>query len=153
MTWGQGGCTASKYEFKPTYQNNIDDLSSKLKYRNTPDISANANPISGVKIYCNNAWYTVGGTSASCPLMCGVLAIVCYKRKLLNKSKLNTISNNSNDIHKYLYDLSKLNTYTNYFYDVVNGNNGANTANTNYDIPTGLGVLKADTIVEYLSKV
>lgn len=152
-TWGQGGCTASKYEFKPSYQNNIDDLTKNLKYRNTPDISANANPSSGVKIYCNNVWYSVGGTSASCPLMCGVLAIVCYKRKLLNKSKLNTISNNNNDIHKYLYDLSKINTYSKYFYDVITGNNGKNVANVNYDIPTGLGVLKADAIVEYLSKI
>lgn len=152
-TWSSAGCKPSKYEPKPNYQNGIDDLPATLKFRNTPDISANASPDSGVKIYFNGSWRSVGGTSASCPIVCGILAIVSEKRKLLKKPPLNTIMNHPNDIHKILYDLTKTNNYTKYFYDVTQGTNSIYKANSNYDIPTGCGVLKADEICKYLQNL
>ena len=71
----------------------------QMKTRNTPDISANASPQSGVKIYCNGKWSPIGGTSASCPIVCGILAICCEKRKLLKKLPLTSVINNKCDIY------------------------------------------------------
>jgi subtilase family serine protease len=48
------------------------------KYRNVPDISAVADPLTGVGIYSkvNGGWVQVGGTSVSSPIWAGYLSVV-----------------------------------------------------------------------------
>jgi kumamolisin len=151
-TWKDAGCSPSKFVLKPIYQNGILAM-QQMKTRNTPDISANASPQSGVKIYCNGKWSPIGGTSASCPIVCGILAICCEKRKLLKKLPLTSVMNNKCDIHQILYNLSISKDYSTYFYDVKQGTNSIYQAGIGYDIATGCGVLQADKICNYLTNL
>jgi subtilase family serine protease len=71
-----GGGGISAYESVPFYQTN---LANQLQFggRAVPDISADANPLSGLWVYCSpstcrlgsSPWIQVGGTSLSSPLM------------------------------------------------------------------------------------
>jgi subtilase family serine protease len=67
-----GGGGISAYESVPSYQTNLSQLSG----RGVPDISADANPVSGLWVYCSpstcgmrSTWVQVGGTSLASPLL------------------------------------------------------------------------------------
>ena len=67
--WGAGsGC--SLYESKPSWQHD-----ASCPNRMTADVSAVADPATGVAVYVNGAWYVYGGTSASSPIIAGVYAL------------------------------------------------------------------------------
>jgi kumamolisin len=73
-TWASGGGGPSAFVARPTYQNGIRIVGAA---RGVPDISAVANPSTGVWVYCSTgcgnapaaSWFDVGGTSVSSPLV------------------------------------------------------------------------------------
>jgi kumamolisin len=71
--WEYAGGGASWYVSRPAYQSQIASLVGP--YRGVPDISFDANPLTGVWIYDSNAggWNIVGGTSVSSPAVAGIL--------------------------------------------------------------------------------
>ncbi|MGA2731678.1 MAG: S53 family peptidase [Syntrophobacteraceae bacterium] len=71
--WEYAGSGPSLYEHIPAYQNNIASIVGK--YRGVPDISAVADPYTGVWVYDSNAggWWIVGGTSVASPVMAGIV--------------------------------------------------------------------------------
>src|SRR5205823_1048261 len=112
------------------YQNGVVTQSSTQ--RCTPDVSFVADPDTGVII--NDTWggagfYTIGGTSASAPIMAGLVAVVNQGRSYLNGQS----SYNGGDFLSALYKLPG-----NAFHDVTTGNNGF-AADTGYDLVTGRG--------------
>ena len=144
-TEGTGsGCSA--YETQPTWQTSL-DLPSGCSKRVDNDVSAVADPATGVAVYdsynsCGSSsfcdfllslglasgadgWVQVGGTSASSPIIASVYALA---------GNTGSISNGS-----YPY------SHTSDLYDVTSGSNGTCspaylcTAETGYDGPTGLG--------------
>jgi subtilase family serine protease len=74
-TWQSGGGGISLYESRPGYQSSIAALVGTQ--RGVPDISAVANPFTGVWVFNSSfvgfpAWFIVGGTSVASPVMAGI---------------------------------------------------------------------------------
>ena len=111
--------------------------------RQTPDISFNADPNSGVWVYDsygyngNAGWFIVGGTSVSSPALAG---IVNASKNTLGQGPPNTpfYSNMENDLlYAQLYGHL---AYPYNFYDVTTGSNGTgHNAAVGYDQCTGIG--------------
>lgn len=142
-SWPSAGGGLSLYESIPSYQSSISTIVGKV--RGVPDVSLDANPITGLWIYdsfgyvlsvydeaaANAGWEIVGGTSASSPTWAGILN---------NASTLaSSFSASSNA------ELTKM--YTNKavaadFHDIIEGYcgpyDGYSTA-TGYDFCTGIG--------------
>ncbi len=79
-TWQSGGGGASFFEPRPAYQNSIVSLVGGA--RGVPDISAIANPDTGVWVFNSTndpvncpagCWYIVGGTSVASPVWAGIV--------------------------------------------------------------------------------
>lgn len=75
-SWQDGGGGPSAVESRPNYQNGIADIVGSQ--RATPDVSADANPTSGVWVLDTlvdgpGAWFVVGGTSVSAPVWAGIV--------------------------------------------------------------------------------
>jgi Putative Ig domain len=119
------GCSA--YESQPSWQTSL-DLASGCSKRIDNDVSADADPATGVAVYdtsnSNGGWNEVGGTSASSPFIAATYALAG-----------NAGSTPADDIY----------THTSDFYDVTSGNDGSCspaylcTAETGFDGPTGIG--------------
>ena len=71
--WVDGGGGPSPYEVRPSYQNVISGIVGSA--RGVPDLSAVADPNTGVWVYDsgNGGWWIVGGTSASSPILAGIV--------------------------------------------------------------------------------
>jgi subtilase family serine protease len=117
--WSGGGGGCSAYESKPAAQTTGSiDCSGK---RATPDVSLDADPASGVSVYDSTkyqglaGWWTVGGTSASSPMLAGHAAVL-----------------GASPTMSYLYG-SSINLR-----DITSGNNGAPCL-VGYDLCTGRG--------------
>jgi subtilase family serine protease len=132
--WSGAGSGCSAYEAKPTWQHD-----SGCARRTVADVSAVADPNTGVAVYdsncnafqqllgqCFKGWGTVGGTSASAPIIAGVYALA------------GNASSTS-----YPSSIPYANTAA--LHDVTSGSNGSCggsylcTAGAGYDGPTGLG--------------
>ncbi|WP_034087111.1 S53 family peptidase [Streptacidiphilus albus] len=123
--WDLAGSGCSAWEAKPAWQHDTD-----CPGRMVSDVSAEADPTIGVAVYStvDGGWLPVGGTSASAPIIAGVIALAGNPGKLPNAS--------------YLYARTKD------LYDVTSGTNvngitcGGSylcTAGKGYDGPTGNG--------------
>jgi subtilase family serine protease len=83
--WNDTGGGDSAYETIPSYQSSVSSIVGS--WRGVPDVSSDANPITGVWVWdsfgyaldiyeepSNSAgWYVVGGTSAGSPLWAGIV--------------------------------------------------------------------------------
>ena len=119
--WSGAGSGCSAYEAKPSWQTN-----AGCARRTVADVSAVADPNTGVAGRSTAAsWFTVGGTSASSPIIASVYALAG------NASSVNTGS--------YPY------SHTSALFDVTTARNGTCspgylcTGGAGYDGPTGLG--------------
>ena len=140
--WSGAGSGCSQYEPKPSWQ-----LDSGCAKRTVADVSADADPNSGLAVYdtyntCGSSsecdmlielgavqgldgWAQVGGTSLSSPLTASVYALAGNTASIANGS--------------YPY------AHTGSLFDVTSGSNGSCsgsylcTAGAGYDGPTGLG--------------
>jgi subtilase family serine protease len=75
--WTDGGGGLSQFELRPAYQTVV--ATRVGKHRGAPDIAADADPASGMWIYCakatcgyGSAWLVFGGTSLAAPLVAGI---------------------------------------------------------------------------------
>jgi kumamolisin len=106
--------------------------------RQTPDISFNADPNSGVNMYDSygyGGWLVVGGTSVSSPSLAGI--INSSSNKLGQGGGGYYQSQENNLIYAQLYASA---AYKANFYDVTTGSNGSgHNAGTGYDQCTGVG--------------
>lgn len=125
--WKGSGSGCSQYVSKPAWQKD-----RGCKKRTVADVSAVANPATGVVVYdtyqSGGNWFVYGGTSVSSPIIASVYALAG------NAATINAGS--------YLY------SHTASLNDVTSGNNGSCktrylcTAGKGYDGPTGLGTPK-----------
>lgn len=108
-----------------------------LTARQTPDMSFDADPYSGVWVYDtyqNDGWFVVGGTSLASPALAGI--VNASKNTLGQGVSGGFFSMMENNM---IYD--QYNGHLAYpanFYDVTTGNNGVDAA-TGYDQCTGIG--------------
>ena len=123
--WSSGGGGPSRYEKRPSYQSSISRTVGNA--RGIPDVSAVADPNSGVWIYDSAAggWIVVGGTSVATPVVAGITNL---------RGGVFSLSSNAELTHIY----SSQSHYT----DITTGNCRTHRAMTNWDFCTGVGAPK-----------
>ncbi|MFY9646851.1 MAG: S53 family peptidase [Terriglobales bacterium] len=130
--WQFGGGGISAYEPLPSYQGTIQPIVGN--FRGTPDVSAIADPNSGVAVfnstYCGG-WCVIGGTSASSPILAGIT----------NASGSFESSTNA-ELTKIYNEYTNATEYQNLFNDITVGYNGY-YATKGWDVVTGVGTPKS----------
>jgi subtilase family serine protease len=146
--WATGGGISTQ-ESLPYYQDNLNGINgASTTNRNVPDVSADADPDSGVYVYDTwnegqgGSWFQVGGTSLASPLWAGMMSIVDQGRVLAGESTLDGYSQTL----PMLYSLPSSD-----FHDVTTGSNGTYSAAPGYDLVTGLGTPVANLLVPALA--
>jgi subtilase family serine protease len=118
--WSGAGSGCSAFEGKPSWQTD-----SGCAKRTVADVSAVADPNTGVAVLLGGQWFTVGGTSASSPIIASVYAL----------------AGNASSVTYGSFPYS----HTGGLFDVTSGSNGTCspaylcTGGAGYDGPTGLG--------------
>jgi subtilase family serine protease len=118
--WSGAGSGCSQFEAKPSWQTD-----TGCGDRTVSDVSADADPNTGVAILYANTWFEVGGTSVASPVIAAVYALAGNAASVVSGS--------------YPY------SHTTSLFDVTSGSNGTCspaylcTAGPGYDGPTGLG--------------
>ena len=118
--WSGAGSGCSAYEAKPSWQTD-----SGCSRRTVADVSAVADPNTGVAVLFAGLWWTVGGTSASSPIIASVYAL----------------AGNASSVNAGSFPYS----HTGGLFDVTTGSNGSCSPSylchgaAGYDGPTGLG--------------
>ena len=82
--WSGSGGGISTIEQEPSYQASVQSTG----WRSTPDVAFDADPNTGVPIYSQGSWMTVGGTSLGTAAWAGMIAIVDQGRALANEGTL-----------------------------------------------------------------
>ncbi len=154
--WSGSGGGLSPYESQPTYQSQSGLVTQSSTQRATPDVSYDADPVSGVAVYDSisyagqSGWFQVGGTSAAAPQLAGLVAIADQGRQIANGGAPNSLPN----AQASLYSLAASPTsYSNDFHDITSGSNGSaplDSAAAGFNLVTGLGTPKAAALVESL---
>ncbi|HEY6875423.1 MAG TPA: S53 family peptidase [Candidatus Dormibacteraeota bacterium] len=133
---GTGGGRSQVYPL-PDYQTAVQDASGH-GYRQIPDISADADPITGYHIVLNGRDTQAGGTSASTPLWAAVVTLINQDLKARGQRKIGFAN-------PALYwmgaNASKFKDAP--FHDVKLGNNLAYEAGPGWDFATGWGSFDA----------
>ncbi len=119
--WNGTGCGPSAYEPRPAYQNGVASVVGTQ--RGIGDVSADADPNTGVAVVWNGGWWVFGGTSVSCPVIAGIV-------NMSGSNRGGATAENT-----FIYGgLGSAN-----FYDVTSGSAGSFSAASGYDFPTGVG--------------
>ncbi len=113
-------------------------LASGTLCRELPDVSAVADPQTGMTIFWSGAWGIIGGTSSAAPIWAAIMAEI--NGSTYCTSPVGFVS-------PILYEIGSSSGYANAFNDVTSGNNdnlgvGNGTdypAGSGYDLATGLG--------------
>jgi kumamolisin len=147
--WSGSGGGVSKYELWKSPPVFGDGMGPWTPYqysfagtgaRQTPDMSFDANPNSGVFVYDTDeggTWYVVGGTSVASPALAAI-SNASNQRAGQALPGGGKYTNREDNLIYAEYDLHL--TYPNYFYDVTTGSNGSgHNAGANYDQCTGIG--------------
>src|SRR5262249_48611073 len=75
--WNGSGGGFSRFYALPDYQKMLPATTQTQFHasRGVPDVSAVADPYTGLGVYLNGQWTMAGGTSASAPVWAGIMAI------------------------------------------------------------------------------
>jgi subtilase family serine protease len=138
--WSTSGGGISAYTAKPAFQWGWQSATK----RTTPDVSYNADPLTGVPVYMTNyygatGWLCVGGTSSGAPQWAALFALVNASRG----------SNPLSGATAALYTVGNSN-YSGNYRDITSGTNGKYSATVKYDYVTGLGAPHANVLVPAL---
>ncbi|MBR7833244.1 PQQ-binding-like beta-propeller repeat protein [Actinospica durhamensis] len=134
--WSGTGGGISFFEPRPAYQDGFETSA----YRGAPDVSALADPQTGVAVYyaysaTGAEWIEVGGTSLATPIWAAILAAADQDRAAAGLGHLDAADGS---VFRAVYGLGT------HLLDVTSGSNGPCpaaecTARTGYDTVTGLG--------------
>lgn len=134
--WSGAGSGCSSYEAQPSWQQTVSNITSVCSKRAEADVSAVADPNTGVDVYDSysyqglSGWLVFGGTSVATPIIATVYAIA---------GNASTAVPTSTSGASYLY------SHTSSLNDVTSGSNGSCggtdlcTSVAGWDGPTGLG--------------
>ena len=148
--WSGGGGGPSMVFPLPIYQQGVTAANfGPLTVRTDPDLSAVANPDTGVSVYepeIYGGWVQVGGTSVATPIAAGTIGIANQGRASLDGQPLGGPS----QLLPALYAAYESPNYLDDFRDITTGFNGFE-AGTGYDLSTGIGTEQANNLLPYLS--
>jgi hypothetical protein len=150
--WSDSGGGVSTYESLPSYQKMIGISASG---RVTPDVSYDANPSTGYKVYDtegSSGWTVVGGTSAGAPQWAGIIAIINQERAAAGtKATGQSTTALSSQADAMLYTLYQTKASQD-FHDVISGSNSSGfKAMSGYDAVTGMGSPVVSSLVSDLT--
>jgi hypothetical protein len=130
-----GGGGVSAVEPEPAYQVGVQNTG----YRTTPDVSYNADPATGFQVIDsqNGGAYVVGGTSAGTPQYAGLVAIANQVRQAAYGLPALTSTQTLTAVYSLQND----------FNDITSGNTGRYSAQTGYDMVSGLGSPRASQLI------
>jgi len=140
LSQGTAGGVSALYE-RPAWQAAV-ELDRGSGRRLTPDISAVADPFTGVKIVFNQEVIVGGGTSLSAPLWAGMAAVINQYLAQQGSAALG-------DLNPLLYRLAEGSRLP-AFQDIVKGGNAVANAGPGYDLVTGLGTPNVDNLARGL---
>ena len=127
---GSTGGGVSDFFSKPSYQDTVNVPKSvnpgNFVGRGVPDVSGDADPVSGYDVLVDGQASVIGGTSAVAPLWAGLTACI---NQLLGKKV--------GELNSLLY--SQVGPVGGTFHDITKGNNGAYSATAGWDACTGWG--------------
>jgi subtilase family serine protease len=137
--WSGSNGGVSRFFTTPSFQTGLPSSVQTLLagHRGVPDVSGNADPMTGMAFYVAGHWDQTGGTSASTPLWAGIIAIA-------NQMAGHPLG----FINPGLYKLAESPSYQQDFRDITSGNNSVsqgniqlagNSATPGWDAVTGLG--------------
>jgi kumamolisin len=142
---GSTGGGVSDFFPKPSYQVDAANLKVPTSVnpgnfvgRGVPDVSGDADPVSGYDVYVDGQPSVIGGTSAVAPLWAGLTACM---NQILGKRV--------GGLTSLVY--SQLAPVNGTFHDITNGNNGSFSAGPGWDACTGWGTPVGSAIVAALS--
>ena len=121
----------------PTYQSSAGvpvHPETKFAGRGVPDVSGDADPVTGYQVRVDGKNMVIGGTSAVAPLWAGLIAL--FNQQLGTPVGF---------VHPALYAIG-----TPAFRDISSGNNGGYTAGPNWDACTGFGSPDGDALLKAL---
>jgi kumamolisin len=125
--WSGSGGGLSLYESRPSYQDGIFSIVGSK--RGIPDVSAVADPNTGVAVYIStpckgrSGWLALGGTGVSAPCLAGMANLAAHNYT----NSLGLLTN--------IYG----NLGTSNFRDIVTGTAGSFSCTTGWDFVTGVG--------------
>ena len=153
--WSGAGSGCSAYNSRSPWQQaalNSAPTATTCTKRIVADVSAVADPNTGVAVYWNGGWYKFGGTSVAAPIIAGVFG-VSHTNTGTNLST-NFFSTSPGGVSSVVYNLTSSNGISSAakgqstnINDVVSGSNSTSCSSTNllchgepgYDGPTGVG--------------
>jgi hypothetical protein len=150
---GAGGGGVSTLWKMPSYQSGIALAQSSVacagsgtSCREVPDVSADADILTGYSIYYNRRWSIFGGTSAAAPTWAALAALADASVACSGKS--------IGPANPALYQAART-AYSTYFNDVTAGNNAYGglsgfSAGGGYDMASGLGSPKGAAVAAAL---
>ncbi|MBA3825393.1 MAG: S53 family peptidase [Ktedonobacterales bacterium] len=147
VAWQGSGGGFSAFYATPDYQKGVASASPTPfgGKRGLPDVSANANPETGLIINIGGEWTGAGGTSASTPIWAALVAIANQMA-----------GRNLGFINPALYQIAASNKAAQDFHDITVGNNNADasgvavqgfSAGPGWDAVTGLGSPNAPNLL------
>ncbi len=137
LSQGTAGGVSALFD-RPDWQNWM-NFERDTRQRLTPDISAVADPFTGVKIIFDQQVIVGGGTSLAAPLWAGMAAV-------MNQYLLENGGRLLGDINPMLYRVAE-GARLPAFRDIVLGGNAVALAGPGYDLATGLGTPDVDNLV------
>lgn len=140
LSQGTAGGVSSLFE-RPDWQAALDP-GRGAGMRLTPDISAVADPFTGVRIVFNQQELVGGGTSLSAPLWAGMTAV-------MNQYLVDNGGRAVGDLNPVLYEMAEAARLP-AFRDVVLGGNAVDAAGPGYDLVSGLGTPDVNNLAKNL---
>ena len=148
--WSGSGGGTSAFFTEPDFQKSMPSSIQSLLggHRGLPDISGDANPNTAMTDYINGQWTQIGGTSASTPLMAGIIAVA-------NQMAGHPLGFINPGIYKLAATQASPNAHLD-FRDIINGSNAVNmgnihvtgyTAQPGWDAVTGWGSPQASQFI------
>jgi len=145
--WSGSGGGVSKFFTEPSFQQG---LPASLQHtlagqRGLPDVSADADPNTGMAFYLNGQWTLTGGTSAATPTWAALIAIADQMA-----------GHPLGDINPGLYKIGLSPNAQRDFRDITNGSNAVNTSSVHiqgfqatqgWDAVTGWGTPLASNLI------
>ena len=134
---GATGGGVSRIFALPTYQSSAGvppHPETKFVGRGVPDVSGDADPVTGYQVRVDGKNMVIGGTSAVAPLWAGLIAVINEQ-----------LGRPVGFVHPALYRIG-----TSAFRDIATGNNGGYQATTNWDPCTGFGSPNGSALLKAL---
>ncbi len=136
LSQGTAGGVSALYK-RPSWQGAMTGNPGETR-RMTPDISAVADPFTGLKIVFDGQVLVGGGTSQAAPIWAGITAVM---NQYLTEQEGRPLG----DINPLLYRVAQGARFPS-FRDIVLGGNAVATAGPGYDLVTGLGTPDVDNL-------